>query len=306
VLLVESDAIRSLGSVVERKRETEAKKPWERVSVLIGAVGGVITVFVAVTQQRPASTLAVATAFLLLGGWFAWRVVTAKFKSGRPRFPRGRRATVAGVVLVLSGIGVSLSIPPSRIFVAHTVLGFPSAKKDVKLARLLMSESETNYRLSIVLFNKGVREELVRTVKLNTRCSSGLPTHGPDFYEIKQDFKVVTAPGIALSGSVVHDGEAQYRARVFGNIVDLVRCGRTLNLWFNTSTPLPPNQHVTIGVDVPKKITVLDDRPTLAVKDGVATVVEPKITDLAIDVSRDRTFVVTLMVGDAEISGSPE
>lgn len=55
---------------MDRKLEAGQKKPWERVTVIVGALGGVIALFVAVTQQRPASTLAVTTALVLLGGWF--------------------------------------------------------------------------------------------------------------------------------------------------------------------------------------------------------------------------------------------
>ncbi|MFD1049150.1 hypothetical protein ACFQ1S_28245, partial [Kibdelosporangium lantanae] len=73
--------------VVDRKQQVDTKKPWERLSVLVAAPVALASLFVAITQQRPASTLAVCAAVLLLGGWYIVRVVTSKYKSGRPRFP---------------------------------------------------------------------------------------------------------------------------------------------------------------------------------------------------------------------------
>jgi len=154
-------------------------KSWERVSVLIGALGGVITVFVAVTQQRPASTLAVATMLLLLGGWMVIRVTTAKLESGQPRFPQGRWVAIAAAALVLVTSGILMIIPGSRTVVTHDVLGFSSTRSDVKVAQVRLGESTTHYRIAIVALNELAREELVTTIKLATQCPTQEPQVAP-------------------------------------------------------------------------------------------------------------------------------
>jgi len=81
-------------------------------------------------------------------------------------------------------------------------------------------------------------------------------------------------------------------------------CGRLISLAFATSALLPSNEHTTIVVDLPKKLTVPDNRPVPLPPNGIAE--GPRTMELAIDRPDRRNFVVTLVVSGVEISGSPD
>jgi len=292
---------------VDRKQPADAKKPWERLSVLVAAPVALVSLFVAVTQQRPASTLAVCAAVLLLGGWYVVRVVTAKFRSGRPRYPRGRWVAIGVTALVLAGVGVAMAVPGSRTVIAHDVLGFPSVPQDVKVDRVLVSESDADYRIAIVVLNQLSREELVRTVKLSSTCvipvdgSPPRPLSPVILYQIREEFRVDVSFGDAISGDVIDNEQQGYRAPVVGTMSVGGDCGTLVSLAFGTSAALPSGLHVTIVVDLPKQLTVPDNRPIPMLGSSV-----PGTKPVAIVRPSRYNFRVTLGLTGAEISGAPD
>jgi hypothetical protein len=175
---------------VNRKADAGRKEPAERISILLGLLGGVITIFVSVTQQRPASTLALSAAALLLAAWFTLRMTTARYKSGRFKFPRGRRVAMICWGLVAAGIGTVMIIPSSRDFVVYDALGFPSPTRDVRIVHVLVSASADEYRTAVVVLNSTARQHLLQHVKLSTTCPGPAPAAPPEFFKVSQNFRV--------------------------------------------------------------------------------------------------------------------
>jgi hypothetical protein len=64
-----------------------AKKPVERTGAVLSAVGGLLAIIVAATQQRPASSIAITASILLPGGWALFWAFRATTALGKPRFP---------------------------------------------------------------------------------------------------------------------------------------------------------------------------------------------------------------------------
>jgi hypothetical protein len=167
-------------------------------------------------------------------------------------------------------------------------------------------------RISVVVLNRLAREELLTTVKLATRCPPETPPRtgvtpapplAPQIYKIRQEFKIGIMPGAVLNGEVIPPGEQDFRAPVLGELTDA--CGsRLISLSFDMSTPLPSNEHVTIVVDLPKKLTVLSNVAVPAPPSG--RTVEPRAIDLVIDRPTGTNFAVTLGVSGVRISGSPD
>jgi hypothetical protein len=281
---------------------SDVKKPWEHAGAVIGVVSALIAAVVAVTQQRPASAIAVAGAIVLLGGWGLVWIVRVKTTAGRPRFPRSRWVAVAAGMAVIIGTGIVLLIPGSRTAVGRDIFGFPSVDKDVSVATVLVAESDTAYRISIVVRNRGAREELATAVWLVSKCGPLGPAAGPGIYDIQQDFSAGAAPGAPLGGWATLTEDPTFRIRVAGWVVK-DNCGRWVDLRFGVSVPLPANQHTTIFVDLPKVFRIPDNTPTPHVSGSPPP--EPRMVDFPIDRPTKQNFEVSLTVSGTELSASP-
>jgi hypothetical protein len=282
---------------------SDSKKPWDHAGTIIGVVGALVAVFVAITQQRPASAVAVAVAIALLAGYGVVWIMRAKSTKGRPRFPRARWVAITAVAAVLIGAGTAFIVPGSRAVITHDILGFPSISKDVKIVNVLVAESDSSYRISIVTWNGTEREELATRVKLDSECPPPAPADHPDIYQIQQEFKAGVAPGEPpVSGQATLAEEPEFRIQVAGALIDDY-CGRHVDLSFGVSVPLPPHQHTSIFVDLPKVFTVPDDRPQPQI---VGTPPEPRVLTLPVARPSSKNFVATLVVSAVTLSGSPE
>ncbi|GAB3882679.1 hypothetical protein GCM10029964_040800 [Kibdelosporangium lantanae] len=86
-----------------------------------------------------------------------------------------------------------------------------------------------------------------------------------------------------------------------GNVAVGGGCGTLVDLTFGTSTALPSGQHVTVVVDLPKHLTVPDDRPVPLLGSSVSGT-----KSIAIERPDKYNFRVTLGLTGAEISGVPD
>ncbi len=283
--------------------ESDKKQPWEHVGAVVGVVGALIATFVAVTQQRPAATVAVAIAIVLLGGYGIVWITRARTTSDRPRFPRGRWIAVAAAAAVLVSTGIAFVIPGWRAVVAHDVLGFPSLSQDMKIVNVLVAESDSAYRISIVAWNGTEREQMATRIKLDAVCPPPQPSGEHDIYQIQQEFKAGVAPGEPpINGQATLAEEPAFRIHVAGTLTD-DDCGRHVNLSFGVSVPLPQNQHSTIFVDLPKAFTVPEaPRPQIVGEPPR----EPEMVNLPVARPSGKNFVATLVVSGVELSASPE
>jgi len=90
---------------------------------------------------------------------------------------------------------------------------------------------------------------------------------------------------------------------VDGHLTVVQFCGALINLSFDTAVPIPPNDYTTVVVDIPKSITVLDER-SMPYPVG-STPPPPKQYDVALRRPESATVTVKLRIGNAEVSKAP-
>jgi uncharacterized membrane protein HdeD (DUF308 family) len=290
-----------LGVAVERK----SKIPWGAISGIVAIILGVIGIFTGVSSDRTATLLAIALILLTVGFSCVVWMLMAKNESGSLRFSNGRWVAIAAAVLVSVTGAAVMWMPSSRKVVMHDVFGLPSLGADVKVARVLVRDSETNYRIAITLTSDLPYPELTKTVEMRIRCAGmgGLFEKVDRLraaaisYQIQQHLKVTTRAGTQVSGEVTRSDEKEYEAPVKINMVDISSCGQLLNLSFDLSTTLPPKDSTIITVDLPKKFIVsLPGATDHAGLESEAPINRP-----------DReNFTAIVRVGDVAFSGSPE
>lgn len=244
--------------------QAQSKPLVERANTWLTVLGAVISLVVGVTQQRPASAVALAIGVVVVLVGVVIFVTTAKTESDQPRFPvkvrRAALAASAGFTVIIATVFV---VPASREAIVHNVLGFPSVAQEVRIVDVNVAQNDTAYQVKIVVLNALSTEEWVHdvTLKLDRPCAS---VAQPGHYAIDAAFQVVSTDekGTTLAGTALQRGDdGRFYAPVVGAMTECAGGKPSISVKLGVGTLLPAGQHTTITLDVPKIIEVLDTRP---------------------------------------------
>lgn len=231
----------------------------DRVSAPVGALGGIIALFVVVTEERPASALACGGVLTVAAVWFVARVTTARRSSGEFRWPGARRATIVASTATVLAAATAAALPASRTFLMYDVAGFHRDRLDI--VHMLLSESDSTFRISVAVLNGSDEERVVRKIEVRSGCRfAAPPRQAPGLYGVDNELvRVGDSPG-RITGKVHIEPDRQYWTGAHGTIRQDT-CGRFITLAFGATTTLPANTVTTVIIDLPKRFMVTADKP---------------------------------------------
>jgi Helix-turn-helix domain len=287
----------------------------ERTATWLAVLGTVISLVFGVTQQRPASTVALAIGLLIVLTGTVIFVTIATTKDGLRRFPvKVRRATLIAWTLLGLATTTAFAVPTSREAMVHDVLGFPSVSQQVRVVDVNVALNDNSYRVEIIVLNKLRTEELVHDVQMDVDPDGCLAAPHAN-YKIDAAFRLVVTGenGATLTGNAIRpDDDGLFYSPVAGTMrnCDGTSTANSLSLTLGVGTPLPPGQHTTISLEVPRtiEVEVPDPQPSAPHSSPAprpTTPPTPQKINVAVHIpvgpatDPSAVLTVTLLVGDS-------
>ena len=293
------------------EEQPQSKPLVERANVWVSVFTAVAALVVGATQQRPASSVALAIGVVALLIGAAVFLLTAR-KGAQRRFSRTIRLTtvITSVILVVGAI-TAFVVPASRDALVHDVLGFPSPAKDIRIAGVAIRANDNAYEIEVTALNKLRTEELVDEVELRVETPCKPDAAADQRYRIGSEFRVdaVDQNGSRLRGKAFREGDdGQFYSVVTGVILRCPGRGLGVTARLGVGTVLPPGQHSKITVEVPRTLEVDDTTPTPTPLSGSATPPPPSKVHVAVPMpiegqssGQGERLHVTLTVGERRV-----
>ncbi|WP_144127714.1 hypothetical protein [Catellatospora sichuanensis] len=234
-----------------------------KVEPLLAVALTSVSATVALTQDRPASSVGVAVAVVALGGYGLHNLWRARNAEDKPRYPRLRllaAALAAGLVL---GIGTASMTAAGRHFLIHDALGFVDTSGQVQVEALTIAEAGQNYRLELAVYNSSEEQQLLKnvTVRATTNEPIAVACMGEE-EPAKRVGSTLTVSSVAsdhwqVEGSLLSES-AGTKVQLNGRVFNSCKTGRS---WLEVSFPgqitLTGNEYTIISFDLPRTITAL-------------------------------------------------
>jgi hypothetical protein len=290
------------------EEQPQSKPLVERANVWVSVFTAVAALVVGATQQRPASSVALAIGVMALLIGAAVFLLTAR-KGVQRRFSRTVRiATVITSVILVAGAITAFAVPASRGALVHDVLGFPSPAKDVRIADVAIRSNDNAYEIEVTTLNKLRTEELAHEIELRVETPCKPVSPADQRYRIGSEFRVDAADqnGSRLRGKAFREGDnGQFYSVVTGVILRCPGGGVGVTARLGVGAVLPPGQHSKITVEVPRTLEVDDTTPTPTLLSGSATPPPPRKVHVAVPMpvagqspGQGERLQVTLTVGE--------
>lgn len=250
---------------------------WGRASVAISTGTAFVALAVAVTQERPASSIALTV--LILG---ALIVASRGFVRGRRKSSdvyRGRRlkAVACGWVALAIALVTVFSVASIRDPVIHDILGFTRKPNHTDIASVRVLDSTRAFDILTTVRNDAP-SSLVTNVTIRVGATSGPSNCAayPYMYSVKPTLQVL-GNGVRHTTNSPHVAAAVADSSVpgavelgFGQVSGWCR-DQILMLAFPTSIILPAHGFVTFVFRVPKQFTVArDESPPIVLREREA------------------------------------
>lgn len=137
-----------------------------------------------------------------------------------------------------------------------------TAESPLSIQQLLLSSSDAYYKLEITVQNFLAQETLIKSINISSmENDASIPCHtGEPGFRFSDKFQVHSSDDSVLSfqGTVVNEDQDGYQYLVTGFTNS--NCGqRSLNLNFETSFVLPPNQFSTFYLLFPHQLKIVND-----------------------------------------------